>query len=64
VTLTGPEAAEAFGGVRALPTSILIDRQGRVRHRGEGFFAEPALRQAVDRLLDEPAPAAAPKGES
>jgi cytochrome c biogenesis protein CcmG/thiol:disulfide interchange protein DsbE len=64
VAVTGPEAAEAFGGVRALPTSILIDRQGRVRHRVEGFFAEPALRQAVDRLLDEPAPAAAPEGGS
>ena len=60
VAVTGPGAAEAFGGVRALPTSILIDRQGRVRHRVEGFFAEPALRQAVDRLLDEPAP----EGES
>jgi len=34
---------------------------GRVRHRVEGFFAEPALRQAVDRLLDEPA--TAPEGE-
>jgi cytochrome c biogenesis protein CcmG/thiol:disulfide interchange protein DsbE len=62
VAVTGPEAAEAFG-VRALPTSILIDRQGRVRHRVEGFFAEPALRQAVDRLLDEPATTAAPEGE-
>lgn len=63
VAVTGPEAAEAFGGVRALPTSILIDRQGRVRHRVEGFFAEPALRRAVDRLLDEPAPAAAREGD-
>ena len=59
VAVTGGEAAASFGGVRALPTSILIDRQGRVRHRVEGFFAEPALRHAVDRLLDEPAE---PKG--
>ena len=62
VAVTGPEAAEAFGGVRALPTSILIDRQGRVRHPMQGFFAEAALRQAVDRLLDEPAPSVALEG--
>jgi thiol-disulfide isomerase/thioredoxin len=62
VAVTGPEAAEAFGGVRALPTSILPDRRGRVRHRVEGFFAEPALRQAVDRLLAESAPAVGLEG--
>jgi cytochrome c biogenesis protein CcmG, thiol:disulfide interchange protein DsbE len=42
-----------FGGVRALPTSFLIDRSGRVRHEVRGYFAEPALRLAVDRLLAE-----------
>jgi peroxiredoxin len=42
-----------FGGVRALPTSFLIDREGRVRHEVRGYFAEPALRLAVDRLLAE-----------
>jgi peroxiredoxin len=42
-----------FGDLRALPTSFLIDRQGRVRHEVSGIFAEPALRRAVDRLLAE-----------
>ena len=54
VAMAGSEAEARFGGVRALPTSFLIDRQGRVRHRVEGFFAEPVLRQAVNRLLAEP----------
>jgi cytochrome c biogenesis protein CcmG, thiol:disulfide interchange protein DsbE len=44
-----------FGGVRALPTSFLIDREGIVRHQVRGMFAEPALRLAVDRLLREEA---------
>jgi hypothetical protein len=43
-----------FGGVRALPTSFLLDREGRVRHEVRGFFAELALEQAVERLLAEP----------
>jgi peroxiredoxin len=49
-----PSLQRAFGGVRGLPTSILIDRQGRIRHRVTGIFAEPTLRAAVDRLLAEP----------
>ncbi len=47
------DVVREFGGVRALPTSFLIDRQGRVRHEVSGYFAEPALRLAVDRLLRE-----------
>ncbi|MDX1674018.1 MAG: redoxin domain-containing protein [Longimicrobiales bacterium] len=42
----------AYGGASVLPTSILIDREGRIVHRVEGFYAEPALRAAVRRLLD------------
>lgn len=42
-----------FGGIRALPTSFLIDREGRIRHQVTGYFAEPALRAALGRLLDE-----------
>jgi peroxiredoxin len=48
-----PDVVREFGGVRALPTSFLIDRQGRIRHEVSGYFAEPALRLAVDRLLRE-----------
>ena len=44
-----------FGDSRVLPTSFLIDRQGRIRHEVRGIFASVALGQAVDRLLAEPA---------
>lgn len=53
VGMATSEAISAFGGMRALPTSILIDASGRIRHEVAGIFAEPALRQAVDRLLAE-----------
>ena len=42
----------AYGGARTLPTSVLINRDGRIVHRVEGFYAEPALRAAVKRLLE------------
>jgi peroxiredoxin len=42
----------AYGGASTLPTSILIDRHGRMAHRVQGYYAEPALRAAVRRLID------------
>lgn len=51
--LVGEREKRAFGGVPLLPTSILIDRNGAIRHRVEGFFAPPALRAAVRRLVNE-----------
>ena len=55
VAMANGRTVEAYGGVRVLPTSFLIDREGRIRHEVRGFFAEVALRQAVRRLLDEDA---------
>lgn len=48
---TGRVAA-AYGGAGTIPTSILIDRDGRIMHRVVGFYAEPTLRASLDRLLD------------
>jgi thiol-disulfide isomerase/thioredoxin len=45
----------AFGGIVGIPTTYLIDRNGIVRHKVVGYFAPPALRVAVDRLLKEEA---------
>ena len=48
-----------FGGSSVLPTSFLIDREGRIRHEVRGIFASVALEQAVNRLLAEPVPGGA-----
>jgi len=53
VAMANGEIVNAYGGARVLPTSFLIDREGRIRHEVRGYFAEVALRQAVRRLLDE-----------
>jgi peroxiredoxin len=51
--LASPAVIRDYGGINALPESFLLDRDGRIRHRVIGFFAEPALRAAVDRMLEE-----------
>ena len=62
IAMADGDVAQAFGGVRTLPTSFLIDREGRVRQEVTGIFAEPTLRMAVGHLLDEPGPSSAPAG--
>lgn len=52
VLLSGPSAPG--GPVRVLPTTFLIDRQGRVADVTIGALDEPSLRRALERLLREP----------
>jgi peroxiredoxin len=53
----GHRAAAAYGGVGAIPTTILVDRAGRVRFRHEGFLLPQALRPAIRALIGDPLPA-------
>ena len=46
----------AFGGVRGYPTSILIDREGIIRHVVIGPLAAASFEPAVRRLLAAGAP--------
>jgi len=52
------EHRRAFGGIAAIPTTFIIDRDGVVQHRVVGYFTPPAMRAAVDRLLARPTQAA------
>ena len=53
VALATSDMVRSYGGARTLPTSFLIDRQGRIRHEIVGVYAQPLLAAAVDRLLAE-----------
>jgi cytochrome c biogenesis protein CcmG, thiol:disulfide interchange protein DsbE len=53
ILLATQQVIRDYGGVRALPESFLVDRDGRIRHRVVGYFAEPSLRAAVGRMLGE-----------
>lgn len=54
VAMASGSVAADFGGANMLPTSFLIDREGRIRYEVRGIFAEAALSRAVDKLLAEP----------
>jgi len=53
--IVGAEAERAFGGIRGYPTSFLLDREGRIRHKAMGPLAMASFEPAVLRLLAEPA---------
>lgn len=44
-------AEEAFGGVRALPTSFLIGRDGTLKHRLEGLYPQEKLEGMIQEEL-------------
>lgn len=46
------ETEEAFR-VTALPTTLLIDRRGRIRMRHQGAITQARLEREIDRLLRE-----------
>lgn len=53
VAMVGREIETAFGGVQGYPTSVLLDRTGRVRYKVLGPLAMASLEPAVRRLLHE-----------
>ena len=52
VGLATARIRRAFGEIHGIPTTFVIDREGVIRHRVVGYFAPPALRAAVARLVD------------
>ncbi len=53
VAMAEARHAVAFGGVSRLPTSFLIDRQGRVRYKISGQVHYARLESLVKPLLEE-----------
>jgi cytochrome c biogenesis protein CcmG, thiol:disulfide interchange protein DsbE len=51
VAIVGRGVETAFGGVQGYPTSVLLDRAGRVRYKVVGPLAMASLEPAVRRLL-------------
>lgn len=54
VAIVGRDAELRFGGIRGYPTSFLLDRTGRIRHKALGPLAMLSFEPAVRRLLNEP----------
>jgi cytochrome c biogenesis protein CcmG/thiol:disulfide interchange protein DsbE len=51
--------AQLYGGVDALPTTFLIDREGRIAAVHVGLADRRDFDDGVERLLQDPAPAGA-----
>ena len=51
VLLGNDAVAELFGGVWGLPTTFIIDREGRIRDKHEGLVSRSVFEEAVEKLL-------------
>jgi thiol-disulfide isomerase/thioredoxin len=54
IVMATPELVEAYGGVPALPTSFLIDTQGRVVQKHSGLYPIEAYDLEIHALLGMP----------
>ena len=50
---TPRDALARFGSIRAVPSTVVVDRKGQIRHRYPGFVATEQLRTDVVALLNE-----------
>jgi len=44
---------EDYGGIRAIPTTFIIDREGNIREKYIGYQPGTTFENAVKRLLEE-----------
>lgn len=51
VVMGDPAVVAAFGGVRGLPTTFIIDREGMIRSVHTGYLAKNAFGRAIKPLL-------------
>lgn len=51
IVLGDPAVAEHFGGIRGIPTTFIIDRQGRITNRHVGFRPVQVLEADIRGLL-------------
>lgn len=46
-----PKVVSSYGGIEAVPTTFLIDREGRIQFHGEGAISRGTLEKALDKML-------------
>ncbi len=55
VVMGTPEVADLYGGVESLPTTFLLDREGRVARMHIGLVSKKDYQDDIDQLLGVPA---------
>ena len=51
VLMADKTIVEAFGGVRSIPTTFIIDREGRIVSKHIGYKSKAALEREIEALL-------------
>lgn len=51
VVMGNAKVVQDFGGVRVLPTTYFIDREGQVRNVHKGYLSKRGLKQTIRKLL-------------
>lgn len=51
ILMGDPRVVGAFGGVRALPTTYIIDRDGNIRNTHVGYLDKRSLERVIGRYL-------------
>lgn len=51
VAIVGADIAKAFGGIEAIPTTFVIDRQGRIVSRHVGYVDAGTFQEEITSLL-------------
>jgi cytochrome c biogenesis protein CcmG/thiol:disulfide interchange protein DsbE len=55
VLLGNDHTADLYGGLEALPTTVLVDRDGRVASIHVGLAGKQEFQDAIEKLLETPA---------
>jgi peroxiredoxin len=56
VVLGDDKTSDQYGGVEALPTTFVIDRDGRIASTHVGLTSRKDFEDAIEKLLEAPAP--------
>jgi len=51
VVLGNDEVADRFGGIAALPTTLILDQEGRIAKRHTGLVSKSDYQDAIEQLL-------------
>ena len=48
------DVVEAYGGIKAIPTTLIIDRKGRIAEQHTGYRRKSVFEETIKQLLDSP----------
>jgi hypothetical protein len=51
IVLGTASGVEAFGGIRAIPVTLLIDREGTIADRMVGYTSREELKAKIEQVL-------------